>query len=367
MAMCSTLVFSSEAKAGIKDNSWVNDNMVKIIENTVPMEANTLGESDDKLGYWSMTEKSNYYIIPIKVEHPGQLNITIKADELPSGFINCGLYRDVRLTKEVGNTGSITKNKLELLEKYTVNKGTYYLAMEKSGDSKGTAIKGVIGTILIRSDNRTIKLGRSYCGYFDTDNDSIFYKVNVKEDGYVTLKTNKTTAIRLYDKNKDIISVEKELNSANNYTTTFGLTSGTSYIKLSGHKGGFAIGTQYTKTKAVTSLARELETGKKETFILGADSNFDETCWLKLELKRPTKLKLNTTWLGGFGRLDFNIVYSGATKMYFNDYYLSDSKTSSSIKLADEKEWPAGTYYIGIKKNTLLSSGVFSVEFEKIK
>jgi len=357
---------SPKAQAGIKDNSWVDNNMIKVIENTVSLTTSEIGEATNNIGYWSMSEKSNHYVVPIEVKHPGLVTIIVKVDNLKDGSINCGLYKDIKLTTEIRETKGLSKSKTEVISKYNLKKGTYYFALEKQGAAKGTAVKGVIGAIVIRSDDRTIKTNKSYYGYFDEDNDEIYYKLTVNNDGYIIIKGTSRMILSICDTDKNVVSGTKILSSENNYSAVFALNNGTYYIKLKGDKGEFALGNQFVEVPAVTKEIKTVDVGSKQIFILGPQNKADETYWIKLELKKPTKLKLNTVWMGGYGRVNFSIKYSGDTKVYFNDYYIDNTKTSSVIKLEGDKEWNAGTYYIGVQKDTDLAYSILSIELEKI-
>ncbi len=364
--MCATLAHSPKAKAEIKDTSWVNDKMVKIVENTVPMETGVVGESPEKLGYWSMSEKSNHYIVPINVKYSGQLLLKIKADSMQSGKINCGLYKDIRLKERVGSTDGLTKSNLEVTGKYNLKKGTYYIALEKSEKAKGADIKGIIGASILRSDNRTIKKGSVYCGFIEENNESVNYKIKTDTDGYITIATNRSMMTKLKDKDKKDITYIRALNSDNKYSETFALPKGTYYIELKGQRGEFVVGTVFTESVKLDKKVHTIKTGNAERFTVGYDGTTEDKYWVKVELKEPTKLKLTSTLLGGSGQLNFSVLYTGNTKMYFNEYNLSKSKPSSILRLAGDKEWPAGTYYICIQKQHTLSSGVVALKLDQL-
>lgn len=361
-----TLLSSTKAKAEIKDTSWISDNMVKIVDNTIPMEVGVIGESSEKLGYWNMSEKSNHYIVPIRVEHSGKLIITIKADNINAGRVNCGLYKDVKLQNVVESTGNITKSSPEIVEKYVLTKGTYYIALEKSEKAKGTNIKGIIGASVIRSDDRDVEVGNMYCGYITEDNKSITYKIKTEADGYISIITNKDMWAKLKDKDKKDITYRKKLSGASKYSESFALPKGTYYIEIQGEKGEFVVGSIFTDSVKLDKTVHNLNIGTEEKAIIGYDGVLEDKYWIKVDVKKPTKLQLNSSWLGGSGQLNFKIVYNGSTKMYFNEYCLSQSKANSIIRMSGEKEWPAGTYYICIQKQNDMSSGVISLKLERL-
>ena len=135
---------------------------------------------------------------------------------------------------------------------------------------------------------------------------------------------------------------------------------------MKGQRGEFVVGTVFTESVKLDKKVHTIKTGNAERFTVGYDGTTEDKYWVKVELKKPAKLKLTSTLLGGSGQLNFSVLYTGNTKMYFNEYHLSKGKPSSILRLAGDKEWPAGTYYICIQKQNTLSSQVVALKPEQL-
>ena len=238
------------------------------------------------------------------------------------------------------------------------------MVLEKDTKLKGRSLAGIVQAYLVRGDDRKIKLGKEYIGTFLGDKDYVTYTVDVGVRGELKIDTDRRMEIILEnDKVKNTYYTDNN-GPGKGYSTTIAVEKGTYDLKLSGVRGDFKF---KCRAESITSVINDksmegIDVGNSKKFVIVDAEDKGRVHWIRIEVKKPTSIELRSTWLGGNGKLNFRIAYSGRSDIYFNEYYINTFKRESAISVADNGKWPAGVYYIGVSKEDVKASGVFKIE-----
>lgn len=336
-------------------------------------------------------KQKNKIVIPIVVTNAGLLSYDIRNyTEVVSGTCISGagittvIYEDENCEKKVTKKikGSFGKKGLSIAGgKVQVKKNrTYYVLLSVSEEvkSKNGKFSFEIGLQQTTGKNRTLKEKQWAKAYQKGKGSSIYYKVNMKNTGcmYVDISYDKkqhgNPGVVLCDDKKKVISQKTECTSKTDDRIVYALNKGVYYIKVSDLEGEYQL--RYScnslkeKSGATKNKAKKIEVGGKASkgliLLQESDKKYD---WYKFVLKKPSKVHLvfsgSTT---GNSRICFEVIPPERDKegkeIEFRERPLIYLKGIEEELNAKSDIWPAGTWYIRVKKENGSGSGEYGIE-----
>lgn len=305
----------------------------------------------------------------ISIPFKGVLQLSAKVESTTSN-IQLQLFTDAACTVPVNNTTiNLSASKTSDSAYFSFREtGTFYLkASYTLLDETSTAPNTVsVSAAMIPGDDDEL-YAKDTCLYYTADDEvMVYHKIKLKKPGLVTVKgkayyittKNKTDMnITLYDKNKQAISEECKLYSANSYTNYYALEKGTYYIGVAEYnlytlRYSFQPITATTAGQNQKKAATIPTDGSEIKNLLPSGTSSATGHWYKFKVKKT-------------GHLLVTMAASGADKSYCSiKIYRSDKSklitvtddvavkhnAKKATKILKNKKLTAGTYYIVVEK-----------------
>lgn len=235
----------------------------------------------------------------------------------------------------------------------------------------------------ISSESRTLTKGQYVKSYQNSENSTIYYKVKAPENGvlYAEASYDKESygkpKITLYNHAKKAISVAAKNDESTEYISAYAVKKGQYYLKVSNVLGAYQFRYTFTPVKNKSgkkkSTARKLLLGKKSALgMITIDDSTKQYDWYKFVLKKPSKVRItlegSTT---GNAKISLEVVpperATNGNKVVFSSKPIFSISNIHAVKSAKSNVWPAGTWYLRVKKNVKKGSGVYRLKVDKIK
>lgn len=234
------------------------------------------------------------------------------------------------------------------------------------------------------SANRKLKNKTAVYSYQKGKGTSIYYKITVKKTGILTIDTNYdefsygTPKITLCNNKKKAISANCDIHIMNSAKVKkkketpigkniFGVSKGTYYVKISGAKGTYKIKSTFsavTENSGNTKeKAKSLTLGGKQVkgVILTCDKKTDYD-WYKFTLEESDKIRIGFQGsTSGGEKLQLEVI-PPSTAEFTQKAILGFSGIEGNGSGKSGDEWPAGTYYLKINKNTAKGTGIYCLK-----
>ena len=236
------------------------------------------------------------------------------------------------------------------------------------------------------SENRTLKNKETVFSYQNGKGTSVFYKVNVKKTGILTVDTGYdstsygTPRITLCNSKKKGISESCGIYITNSQNVKkkkatpegeniFAVSKGTYYLKLSDVKGTYKIRSAFStiteNSGKAKAKAKKLTIGGKwvKGVILPEDKK-NKYDWYKFTLEESKRVRINFRGsTSGKEKLQLEVIpHSGAE--FTQRALLSFSGIEQNGSGKSGSEWPEGTYYLRINKTTAKGTGTYRLQIK---
>ncbi|MSS64545.1 hypothetical protein [Velocimicrobium porci] len=386
------LMFSCKLSVDTVEAASVTDENGKQV-NTITSRVVTSGDKVDANKYTQHTivlpTAEKQVIIPVELSKSGyyKLGIEVADNYGVSGYISAKLYSDADCTKSlIGIHPSIFLNQGTSNFGYmSISKaGTYYLKLSASSElcknyeSISIKLKGN----LFNGDNRTLTSNK-YTTTYRKDSRYVYYKVNVKKTGYITVKQNQlvqdnsgTFVIKEEDTSSYVAlcnSKKKELtpDCYNSYKTTknkqiFGVKKGTYYLKVKAYlTNPYRI--KYT-FKALTDQsgssqksAKTIKSGSRANGLVLATDKTSKVDWYKFYL--PKKQNVSISIFGDTcntsGSIRVQIIPPKKVILFGDTFSAGGTGFKKAVKSKDK--FNAGTYYLKVTKTNDNVTGHYTI------
>lgn len=326
----------------------------------------------------SEQEKEEVFI-PIVATNAGLISCDMqcKSNVVTAGSITAAICSDKKGTVVKGTEEklNLSKKSEEYIATFNAKKGkTYYLQLKisKSAMTEDGNFKFCLALQETSSANRTLKNKQITKAYQSGKGSAIYYKVVVGKTGYITVDTfydeedygNPT--IVLCNSKKKAISLQVENHTLTDNKSVFAVKKGTYYLKVKDVKGGYQIRSTFSsvsdKSGKSKGKAKQVKVnGKKVTGVVLTTDKKSKYDWYKFTLKKSSYIRID---LSGSTTGDSKVlleVIPPASNIQFEKKAIIEMKgTNTSAYGQAVTAWPAGTWYIRVKKSAAKGSGVYS-------
>ena len=319
-------------------------------------------------------------VTTVNMEHAGVLELTAKVTSTTSN-IHIELFSDEACTQVVGSSINLSSTMTEDTAVYSIRTaGTYYLCASYSTyDSQANTGNDIsfYASCFIGEDD-VLKAGNTALSYTADKDLTIYHQITVKKSGVITLKGSgyylstmqaSDIFVTLYDSDKNPISQECQLYSANKYKSQYVVSKGTYYIGVCEYNL-YTLRYTFQPVKETSygssdKNASAIAANSSVTGILANGSSSDNQKWYKLKLKKETRV---TITLAGTGT---NKSYCSA-QLYANKNgklrkVASRTANNNGKKpsyLTKSKKLDAGIYYIAVGKADDVSGSSYTIRLQ---
>lgn len=313
----------------------------------------------------------------------GALHVTMYGFQGATGAAT--IYRDAACTKEAAKI-TLTSNSTKTASGSYMGAATFQISKTQTYYIRFTNTTGGNGLFQFSSqqyDGSNRKLtSKKVLSYVDVPNGATYYCVEVKKDGYITLKPDfcsngyKKVAgdinMTLLDINKKAISTTKKIGTGKEdfaAKAVYAVKSGTYWVKVSTDQQRlFTLSCKQTVVKEQgASKSKKPTKMKKNTWYKGLCTWEDTTSkgdYFAFTLTKAAKVTITMQGDVTSGKLVGTVTgnrvngsYEGLNLKRVGAKSTWDVSTKASGKL------PAGTYYIKISKDTKKSNGYYRIKY----
>lgn len=303
------------------------------------------------------------------------------------GNITIGVYSDFACTKLVGNIQNVKidsqGNMIYSRTFETKKNSTYYIKL--TWDAEPDWIKAHLLCFelqQISSESRILENGEYIKAYQNGKNSNIYYKLNVPKSGVIYAEASYDKdefgkpKVALCNNAKKAISVSTNNNASTEYLSVFAVKKGNYYLKVSDVSGAYQFRYIFTpitdKSGKKKKSALKLTVGKKSAAgIVTISDSASQYDWYKFVLKKASKVRISlegsTT---GTSKISLEVIPPTRTatgkKINFSAKPVFSISRINAIKTARSDVWPAGTWYIRVKKSVKKGSGIYRIKVDKM-
>ena len=326
----------------------------------------------------SMAGSEKQAVFPLKLTKSGDYKYIVEAEETygNNGYISTEIYSDRACTKRLSGVQATVFLKQETSHAGHVSipkAGTYYLKLSASSsiiDSFET-VKVKLKGHLFNADNRTLTDKKTTTTY-TTENKYVYYKVNVKKTGYITVKQDylvpddagyfkvkeegASSYVALCDRKKKALTTD----CYNNLTITrnkqvYAVKKGTYYLKVKS-SATYPYRIKYTfkafadQGGSSQKNAKSTKLGGKATGLIQATDKTTKVDWYKFYLpgKRNVTVSISGNTCNSIGSVRVQIVPPKNVVLFGSTFSASGTGFKNGAKSKDK--FSKGTWYIKVTK-----------------
>lgn len=303
------------------------------------------------------------------------------------GNITIGIYSDSDCTKLVGTLQDVkidSQGNMIYSRSFEAKKNsTYYIKLTWDAESEWIAEHLFCFELQqISSESRILENGKYVKAYQGGKNSTIYYKLNVPRAGVIYAEASYDKdefgkpKVVLCNNAKKAISVATNNNASTEYLSVFAVKKGNYYLKVSDVTGAYQFRYLFApisdKSGKQKKSALKLTLGKKSAAgIVTISDTASQYDWYKFVLKKASKVRISlegsTT---GTSKISLEVIPPTRTatgkKINFSAKPIFSISRINAIKTARSDVWPAGTWYIRVKKSVKKGSGIYRIKVDKI-